>query len=75
MDVKSSFLCVDLQEKNTWNNLLAMIRINLALFSTLRNLFMVLSKLLELGMPKWVAFFLTSTFLDVILTQIYMPRK
>jgi hypothetical protein len=40
------------KKKSTWNNLLAMSRMTLALFVALRNLFMVLSKLPELGMPK-----------------------
>jgi hypothetical protein len=50
------------KNKSTWNNLLAMSRMTLALFFALRNLFMVLSKLLELGMPKWTTFFLTLDF-------------
>jgi hypothetical protein len=50
------------KKKYTWNNLLAMSRMTPTLFSTLRNLFMVLSKLLELGMPKWTNFFLTLDF-------------
>jgi hypothetical protein len=48
------------KNKSTWNNLLAMSRMTPALFVTLRNLFMVLRKLLELGMPKWTTFFLNS---------------
>jgi uncharacterized membrane protein YhaH (DUF805 family) len=39
----------------------------LALFVTLKNIFMALRKLPELGMPKWIAFLLTPDFLDVIL--------
>jgi hypothetical protein len=54
------------KNKFTWNNLLAMFKMTPTLFSTLRNLSMVLSKLLGLGMLKWIAFFLTPTFLDVI---------
>jgi hypothetical protein len=50
------------KKKSTWNNLLAMSRMTQALFVSLRNLFMVLSKLLELGMPKWTTFFLTLDF-------------
>ena len=42
--------------KFTWNNILDMFRITLALFVSLRNPYMALSKLLELGMPKWIAF-------------------
>ena len=41
-----------------------MFRITLALSVFLRNPYMALSKLLELGMPKWIAFSLTLVFLD-----------
>jgi hypothetical protein len=75
MDVKFSFLHGDLQEKSTWNNLLSMSRMTLALFVALRNLFMVLSKLIELGMPKWTSFLLTPDFLDAILILMSIPRK
>jgi hypothetical protein len=40
------------KNKYTWNNLLAMPKMNLSLFFALINFFMVLSKILELGMPK-----------------------
>src|SRR5713226_1935021 len=61
--------------KFTWNNLLDMFRITLALFVALRNPYIALSKLLELGMPKWIAFSLTLVFLDAILTPMSIPRK
>jgi hypothetical protein len=63
------------KKKYTWNNLLAISRMTLALFVTLRNLFMVLSKLPELGMPKWTTFLLTLDFLDAILILMSIPRK
>ena len=74
MDVKYSFLHGDLQEE-IWNNLLDMFGITLALSVALRNTYMALSKLLELGMPKWIAFSLTLFFLDVIMNPIYVPKK
>ena len=40
-----------------------MFRITLALSVALRNPYMALSKLLELGMPKWIGFYLTLVFL------------
>ena len=52
------------RRKFIWNNVLDMFRITLALFVSLRNPYMALSKLLELGMPKWIAFSLTLVFLD-----------
>jgi uncharacterized membrane protein len=68
--------CMDIcKNKYTWNNLLAMSRMTLALFVTLRNLFMVLSKLPELGMPKWTTFLLTPDSLDAILILMSIPRK
>jgi hypothetical protein len=75
MDVKSAFLHEDLQKKYTWNNLLAMSRMTLALFVALRNLFMVLSKLPKLGMPKWTTFLLALDSLDSILILMSIPRK
>ena len=61
------------KKKYTWNNLMAMSRMTPSLFVTLRNIFMVISKLLELDILKWIAFFLTLIFLDVILTLMYIP--
>jgi hypothetical protein len=52
------------KKKSTWNNLLAMSRMTLALFVTSRNLFMVSSKFPKLGMPKWIAFLLPLDSLD-----------
>jgi hypothetical protein len=63
------------KKKSTWNNLHAMFRMTPTLYVTLRNLSMVLSKLLELGMLKWIPFFLTSISLDVTLTPMSIPRK
>jgi hypothetical protein len=75
MDVKSAFLHKICKKKSTWNNLLAMSRMTLALFVASRNLFMVSSKLLELGMPKWIAFLLPLDSLDAILILMSIPRK
>jgi hypothetical protein len=68
--------CVGIcKKKSAWNNLLVMSRMTPTLSVSLRNLFMVLSKLLELGIPKWISFFLIPAFLDVILTLMSIPRK
>jgi hypothetical protein len=68
--------CIGIYKKKyTWSDLLAMFRMNLTLYVTLVNLSMVLSKFLGLGMLKWIAFFLTPAFLDVILTPIYILFK
>ena len=75
MAVKSSFLHGDLHEEITWNNLMDMFRITLALFVSLTNPYMALRNLLELGMPKWIAFSLTLVFLDAIMTPMSIPRK
>jgi hypothetical protein len=69
MDVKSA------RKKSKWNNLLAMSRMTLALFVALRNLFMVSSKLPELGMPKWKIFLLPLDSLDAIMILMSIPRK
>jgi hypothetical protein len=55
------------KKKYTWNNLLSMSKMTLALFVSLRNFFMILSKIPELGMPKWIDFFLPLYYLDAIL--------
>jgi hypothetical protein len=68
--------CMEIyKKKSTWNNLLAMFRMTLALFVTLRNPFMVLSKLLKLGMPKWTTLLLPPDSLDAILILMSIPRK
>ena len=48
--------------KFTWKNLLDMFRITLTLSVSLRNTYMSLSKLLELGMPKMDSFLLDTGF-------------
>ena len=57
MDVKSTFLHGDLHEEIYMEQPPDFITMTLALFVALRNHFMVLSKPLVLGMPKWIAFF------------------
>ena len=63
------------RRKFTWNNLLDMFQITLALFVSLRNPYMALSKLLELGIPKWIDFYLTLFFLDTFITPMSIPGK
>ena len=63
------------RRKFIWKNLLDMFRITLVLSVSLRNPYMALSKLLELGMQKWISFSLTLVFLDAILTPKSIPRK
>ena len=46
----------------TWNNLLDMFRITLGSFVALRNPYMALSKLIELGMPKMDSFLFDTGF-------------
>ena len=52
MDVKSTFLHGDLHEKICMEQPPGYVQNNLSLSSILRNIYMALSKLLELGMPK-----------------------
>ena len=61
--------------KFTWNNLLDMFRITLALFVAIINPYMALRKLIDIGMPIWIAFSLTLDFLDAIQTPMSIPRK
>jgi hypothetical protein len=75
MDIKSAFLHGICKNKSTWNNLLAMSRMTLALFVASRNLFMVSRKLPKLGMPKWTTFLLPLDSLDAILILMSIPRK
>ena len=75
MDVKSAFLHGDLHEEIYMEQPPGYVQNNSSLVCLLRNPYMALSKLLELGMPKWIAFSLTLVFLDVILTPMSIPRK
>ena len=75
MDVKYALLHGNLQEEIYMEQPPAMSKMILALFVTLRNLFMVLSKLPELGMPKWTAFLLPLDSLDAIMILMSIPRK
>jgi hypothetical protein len=63
------------KNKSTWNNLLDIFKMTLALYVTLRNISVVLSKILGFGMLKWIAFFLKFDFLGDILTPMSIPRK
>ena len=66
MDVKSAFLHGDLQEEIYMEQPPGYVHDNSSLVCLSRNPYMALSKLLELGMPKWIAFSLTLVFLDAI---------
>ena len=61
--------------KFTWKNLLDMFKMTLSLFVSLRNPYMALRKLLDLGIPKSIAFYLTLVFINAILTPMSIPIK
>ena len=73
-DVKSAFLHGDLQEEIYMEQPPRYVQDNSSLICLLKKSLLALSKLLELGMPKWIAFSLTLVFLDVILTPMSIPR-
>ena len=76
MDVKYAFLHGDLHEEIYMEQPPGYVQNNSILVCLLKkNPYMALSKLLELGMPKWIAFSLTLVFLDAILTQMSIPKK
>ena len=57
MDIKPIFLHGDLCEEICMERPLGSSKITLAMYVSLSNLFMALSKPLDLGMPKWTSFF------------------
>jgi hypothetical protein len=75
MDVKSAFLHGDLKEEIYMEQPPGYVQNDSSLVCRLRNLFMVSSKLPELGMPKWIAFLLPLDSLDAILIPMSIPRK
>lgn len=74
MDVKSAFLYGDIQEEIYIEKPHDYVQGDSNLIFRL-NLFMDLNRLFELNLQKWIAFFLRSTSLDVILTLLSTPRK
>jgi hypothetical protein len=64
IDVKSSLLHGDSKEEIYMEQPPGYVWNGSSLFSTLRNILMVLSKLFELSMPKWTTLFLKMDFLD-----------
>jgi hypothetical protein len=75
MDVKSSFFHGDFQEEIYMEQPPGYVQNDSSLVFALRNLFMVSSKLPELGMPKWIALLLPLDSLDAILILMSIPRK
>ena len=60
MDIKSAFLNGEMRRKFMLSNLPALLILrNPTMFTNFTKLFMVLSKLLELGINAWLRFFLT----------------
>jgi hypothetical protein len=70
MDVKSAFLHGDLQKEIYMEQPLGYVQNDSSLICRLKILFMALSKVPELGMPKWTTFLLTPDSLDAILILI-----
>jgi hypothetical protein len=75
MDVKFTFLHGDLQEEIYMEQPLGYVQNDSSLVCHLKKFFMVLSKLVELGMPKLTAFLLTTDSLDSIMILMSIPRK
>ena len=75
MDIKYTFLHGDLREEIYMEQPLGYVPDNSSLVYRLKNPYMALSKILELGMPKWITFSLKLVFLDAILTPMSISRK
>ena len=75
MDVKSAFLHGDLQEEIYMEQSPGYVQDNSSLVYLLKKSLYGLKQVLELGMPKWIAFSLTLVFLDAMLTPMSIPRK
>ena len=78
MDVKYTFLHGDSHEEIYMEQPPGYVQNNSSLVCLLKKSLyghMALSKLLELGMPKWIVVSLTLVFLDTILTPMSIPRK
>ena len=75
MDVMFTLLHGDLHEEIYMEQPPGYVQNNSSLSVALKNRYMALSKLVELAMQKWIAFYLTLVFLDAILTPMSIPRK
>jgi hypothetical protein len=75
MDVKSTFLHGDLQEEIYMEQPPGYVQNDSNLVCHLKKSLYGLKQAPQLGMLKWIAFFLTLNFLDVILTPMSIPRK